>query len=111
MNENYWKIAAVAGIACLQMTFAWGRLNAWSTITGIILLFLLMTIPWRTHFAWAERGAYATTMALALVLASGRLYEDRLDADFMSRPRQAFAIWTVLALTLFVLKTWTGRSR
>jgi len=111
MREAFWKITAVAGIACLQMTFGWGRLNAWSTITGVILLFLLASIPWRLRLPWPERGAYAATFSLATVLATGRFYEDLLDPDLLSRPRQLFVVWLLVTLTIFIAKSVTGADK
>lgn len=107
MNQVFWKITAIAGIACLQMTFGWGRLNAWSTITGVILLLLLLTIPWRLRLPWPERSAFAATFSIATILATGRFYEDSLDPDLLSRPRQLFVAWLVLTLAILLAKTLT----
>lgn len=105
MTEDYWKIAFVAAIGCLHLTFSWGRLNAWSTITGAIMLLLLLSIPWRSRLGWSERAAYAATVGLAVTLASGRFFEDWLDPDLMSRSRQILIAWVVLSSLVFVAKS------
>jgi hypothetical protein len=105
MSEDYWKTAFVAAIGCLHLTIGWGRLNAWSTITGTIMLLLLLSIPWRSRVRWSERAAYAATFGLAVTLAFGRLFEDRFDPDLFSRSRQILIVWAVLSSVLFVARS------
>jgi hypothetical protein len=104
------RVVAVAAVGCIYLTVTWGRYNAWSTIIGLILVSILLTVPVRTKMSWPERSTYSMAWALALLLAVGRGLEVFLAPRGLVPPRTVFVIWAILAAAAFGVTGWLARS-
>jgi hypothetical protein len=104
------RVIAVVVVGSFYLTVTWGRYNAWSTIIGLMLVSILLTIPHRTKMSWPERSTYSMAWALALVLAVGRGLEVFLAPRGLVPPRTVFVIWAILAAGAFAVTGWLARS-
>ncbi len=112
MQDAIGRVIAVVVVGSIYLTLTWGRYNAWSTIIGLILVSILLTIPVRTKMSWPERSTYSMAWALALLLAVGRGFEvfPFLAPRGLILPRTAFVIWAILSAGAFAVTGWLARS-
>jgi hypothetical protein len=106
MSDSFLKVLAVTVAGSLQLTVVWGRFSAWSTIVGLILTLILLTIPLRTAMSWAERGAFSMVWGMSLLLAAGRPLSPLLLpllGPEESPNRYYFAFWALVTVVVFVV--------
>ncbi len=106
MSENFWKILIVAVAGSFEIVIVWGRFTVGSTIAGLILVSILLTVPARAVEGWSERLAASLTWAVSLALVVGRFLKAPLATLFergISPSIVIFALWLGLAVVSFLV--------
>jgi hypothetical protein len=109
MNDLFLRVVVAAAVGCFHLTVSWGRFNAWSTMIGLVLVTILLTVPFRRTIPWTERATLSAAWSLALLLALGRFVEPLAQASNLFLPRLILGCWLVLAVLLFAVGHFLAR--
>ena len=107
MQENFWRVLALAVLAAVLYFLLAGRFNVISTALGTVLLLLLLTEKPAWQAPAIDRAAWSAVFGLILLLAAGRLLEPVWAALPFHFSRELLVSWLLLCLPGW----WASRSR
>jgi hypothetical protein len=106
MNENFWRVLALALLATVVFFLMAGRFNVITSVLGSVLLLLLLTERPAPQAPAIDRCAWAAIFGLILLLAAGRLLEPLWVQLPFYFGRELLVSWLVLSLPGW----WLSRS-
>ena len=106
MNQRFWVVLAVAVAAGLLVTVAPGPFNAWTTIMGLMLGSILLSVCPREAMSVWERATLAQVWSLVAIIVFGRALQPllvSLQQPNLSHARLSFVLWAVVAAVLYAI--------